>query len=816
MILFSSLESICEGRVLRLPRDREVTTLLSDSRKTVPPEGAVFFAIAGERHDGHRFLGALHAAGVRQFVVERAVDPEAFPESNILRVDSSVAALQALARYHRQQFSIPVIGVTGSNGKTIVKEWLFQLLSADYNVVKNPGSYNSQIGVALSVWQMHRHHQLGIFEAGISKPGEMERLERMIQPSLVILTTIGSAHDEGFSSRAQKIKEKLKLARHAKLILYCRDQQDVTREISTAKQVSQRLFCWGADAECDVRIEKQSDNNVLVSYRGQQVLIELPFSNVASLENAGHCIATMLYLGCSADVVASRIRQLQSVPMRLELKQGINQCQLIDDTYNNDLGGLQISLDFLSGLQGKKRSVILSDILQSGLSDEILGREIAGRITQAGVSSFIGIGRILFSQQAALEKIARKFFFRTTDEFLKEADWGMFQQEAILVKGARSFQFERIVQRLQAKIHGTVMEIDLAAIVHNLNFFKSKLFPGVKLMVMVKAFAYGSGSEEVAHLLQYHNVDYLGVAYSDEGVQLRRAQIRLPIMVMNPSEKNFESLIAYALEPEIYSLAILRALVLFLEGRRCKIHLKIDSGMHRLGFEEAELTEVIAILQENPAIEVISVFSHLAGADEPEHDDFTNEQAQRFARAISRLRSELDINPVAHLLNSSGILRFPTWQFGMVRLGIGLYGIDPTRSGRKFLQPAMTLKTVISQIRRVPAGATVGYGRKGRTNRPTTIATIAIGYADGFSRRFSGGVGSVLLHGALAPVIGNVCMDMTMVDITGIEAKEGDEVVIFGKELPIEVLAEKINTIPYELLTATSERVKRVFYAESI
>jgi alanine racemase len=813
MVRFSELEAIGGGTILKLFKDREITALVVDSRKVLVAEGTVFFAIFGERHDGHQFLAELYRLGIRQFVIEKPLALGPFPEGNFLLVPSSTFCLQSVVVHHRLQFSMPVIGVTGSNGKTIIKEWLYQLLSADHNIVKNPGSYNSQIGVPLAVWQMQAHHTLGIFEAGISEPGEMVRLEKIIRPTLGIFTNLGPAHDEGFLDTEQKIHEKLNLFSSAQRIIYCKDQPRVAAAIE--KRFNDKRLSWGSEP-ADIRIEHDHQQNFSVLFNGNQYVIPFPFTDVASIENAGHCLALMLSLGYEPETIRKRMVELKTVPMRLELKQGINHCQIIDDTYNNDLAGLQISLNFLSGLQKEKKGLILSDILQSGLKDEVMVKRIADNLGEAGVHHFIGIGPVLLAHRQLIETRLPSLFFSGTDEFLDKVNWDDFQNEAILVKGARPFQFEKIIGRLQKKIHGTVMEIDLGAMVDNLNFIKSRLKPAVKLMVMVKAFAYGSGSEEVASLLQYHKVDYLGVAYPDEGVELRRNHILLPIMVMNPSEESFATVLDYDLEPEIYSISMLRSLVVFLNGRICNVHLKVDTGMRRLGIEEDDATEVIRVLRANENIKVVSVFSHLAGADEPVHDAFTQEQAGRFLAITERLKDELKINPIRHILNSPGILRFPDLQWDMVRLGIALYGIDPTRESVSGLKPVATLKTIVSQIKKVKPGESIGYGRSGRAAKWITVATIAIGYADGFSRAFSNGVGSVWIHGKRARVIGNVCMDMTMVDVTDIEVKEGDEVIVFGKELPIEEVAARVSTIPYEILTSTSERVKRVFYAESI
>lgn len=810
MMHFSQLPSTAKGELINLPEDRPVQTLITDSRKSVIAEGSVFFAIAGTRHDGHAHLHELYQAGVRQFVVEKSIRKDDFPLANILQVNSTIDALQKIAARHRQQFSIPVIGITGSNAKTIVKEWLYQLLSPDKSIVKNPGSYNSQIGVPLSVWQMQAHHELGIFEAGISKPNEMANLQAIIQPTLGIFTNIGSAHDEGFSSRSEKIAEKLRLFKNNCPIVYCIDHAAIHEQIRLNKLPS---FTWGAQPQADVQVGHEG-SKLSISFKGSHFELTLPFADAASIENALHCITTMLYLGYGHEVIQERLKLLKSVAMRLELKQAINHCQVIDDTYNNDLAGLRISLDFLRGQQKKKKTLILSDILQSGLTDVVLAEQTAALVNASNIHQFIGIGRVLKAHADEFQMSSQ--FFETTDLFLQSKAWENFQGELILVKGARSFQFEKIVSVLQRNIHGTVMEIDLNKMVHNLNFFKSVLKPGVKIMAMVKAFAYGSGSEEVANLLQYHQVDYLGVAYADEGVELRKNNISLPLMVMNPAEESFHHLLEHQLEPVIYNLKMLSSFVQFVEARPATIHIEIDTGMHRLGFEQKDVGEIISLLRDKPNIKIASVFSHLAGADESQHDSFSLEQFNSYQKFYQSICSGLNVHPLRHILNSPGILRLPDFQMDMVRLGIGLYGVNPTEQSFEQLQPVATLKTVISQIKNINKGETIGYGRKGVAERDMQLATIAIGYADGFSRGFSKGKGVVLVRGQRAPVVGNVCMDMTMVDVTGIDACEGDEAIIFGPGLPIHDVAQRLGTIPYEILTNTSERVKRVFFAEGI
>lgn len=807
---FSQLEQAINGKVIQLRHDLPVRNLLVDSRKAILEDGSVFFAIKGDRYDGHSFIEELYTHGIRQFVIAKDVPLRSIPQANVIQVANPVEALQRIAKSHRQQFDIPVIGITGSNGKTIVKEWLFQLLSPDYSIAKSPGSYNSQVGVPLSVWRIQPQNQMGIFEAGISKPGEMAALEQVIQPTIGLITNIGPAHDEGFTDLRQKTREKVGLFRGCEKVIFCRDQPIVSEIVHESGLPS---FSWSLHGEADVSITAVG-KRYSVSAFGNSFELEIPFGDKASVENVFHCVTVLLHLRYHPSVVVDRIKSLSSIPMRMELREGINRCQVIDDSYNNDLMGLRISLDFLlHQKQKKRRGVILSDIHQSGLPDKELVERMAEMITQAQVDFFVGIGHALNQYQSLFPVNSR--FFLTTIEFLKLDDHDRHQDEIILIKGARSFQFERIVNRFQRKVHGTVMEIDLDAVVHNLNYFRSRIPDETRIMVMVKAFGYGSGSAEIANVLQYNRIDYLGVAYTDEGVELRTNNIEVPIMVMNPSEESFDQLLRHRLEPEIYSMRILNTLIQHLDNRACTIHVKLDTGMHRLGFDINDLDPLITALKDNPNLEVGSLFSHLAGSDSKDHDEFSMAQARKFERWADQITAELGYRPLYHLLNSSGILRLPALCFDMVRLGIGLYGVDPAGKNTNLL-PVATLKTIISQIKKIEKGETIGYGRAGMAQHAMRLATIAIGYADGFSRAFSGGIGEVLINGVRAPVVGNVCMDMTMVDVTGIDAFEGDEAIVFGPQLPIETIARKIGTIPYEILTSTSDRVKRIFVAESI
>ncbi len=820
-ILFSQLEKITGGRLIQFFEDRLISSFQTDSRRMSIVTGIVFVAIKGEVHDGHHYIQHLYDQGVRQFIVEKGAkeDYVSFVEANILKVENSVAALQKIATAHRSAFNIPVIGITGSNGKTIVKEWLSQILSQQYQVAKSPKSYNSQLGVALSVWELGVNHEIGVFEAGISKPDEMTRLEKIIQPSIGIFTNIGSAHDKGFRSNDEKIGEKTKLFSNTAVVIYCKNHKGIDDALRKNGRASGQLFSWSYDGNAEVGITNVTYKNkraeITLKYKGSRLSFEVPFSDKASIENIMTCIATCLYLGITEKVIQNGIDSLPTVAMRLEFKQGINQCYVIDDTYNNDLAGLKIALDFLSQQnQRANKTLILSDFAEIKHDKKQFYAKVFELIGSKGIHKFIGIGTAIktYHQDLSIPTI----FYNDTVDFLEKFEESNFHNEIILVKGARKFALEQVVKKLQQKVHGTVMAINLDSLTLNLNYFRGKLKPETKILVMIKAFAYGSGFLEIANLLQFNKVDYLGVAYPDEGIILRQNGITLPILVMNASLESFEKLLEHNLEPEIYSLSMMRGFADFLKVNHAtsKVHIKLDTGMHRLGIEASDLKELVEIIKVNPQIEIASVFSHLAGSEGAKFDDFTKKQVKMLQTGVEFLERELHINIVKHILKSSGIIRFPDYHFGMVRLGIGLHGIGYDEALQENLLAVASLKTTISQIKDIKSGETIGYDRKGEVNQDSRIATIAIGYADGFDRRFSNGVGEVLINGKFAPVIGNVCMDMTMINVTDIEAEEGDEVIIFGKGLPLKTIASKINSIPYEILTKVSERVKRIFYME--
>lgn len=833
--LITQIAQWCNG--VWLKKDEEQVTieeLVIDTRKIAQPEGALFIALNSPRRDGHSFIANAYEKGVRNFLVSENVDTNSFPNSNLILVKNTLSGLQQIAAGHRKRFHVPVIGITGSNGKTIVKEWLFQLLGASYNTVRSPKSYNSQIGVPLSVWLMEDEHNLGIFEAGISQPGEMEHLERIIHPSIGIFTNIGEAHSEGFLNIRQKINEKLVLFRNAEMLVYCKDQPMLNESIvqyihhlkgpdSTSKL---RLFTWSQRNEADLRITNIDRANghatIEAIYNGTDIGITIPFTDPASIENAIHCWCILLLLGIDNEVISQRMAMLQAVSMRLELRHGINDCTIINDTYNSDITSLYIALDYLDQQkQHQHHTVILSDMHQIAKPDGELYEEVAEMISRKHIQRFIGVGPALYKHKAAFRKFKklRSVFFKSTDELLRNIHLLTFDKEAILLKGARSFTFEKIGMLLEQKVHQTVMSIDLSAITHNLNVFRSLLRPGTKTMAMVKAFSYGSGSYEIANLLQYSGVDYLAVAYTDEGIALRKAGITMPIMVMSPDAISFDRMIAWNLEPEIYNLRSLLAFIDIartLQAEHYRVHIKLDTGMHRLGFMPSEIDDLLEALQDNKQVHIASIFSHLAASENPDHDAFTNMQATAFDTMSRRIIEKLDYRPLLHISNSTGIARHTKLHYDMVRLGIGLHGIDGSDLLKDDLVQVGTLKTTIAQIKNIPAGDTVGYGRQAHAAAGMRTGTICIGYADGYPRALGNGKGYVLVHGKKAPLVGVVCMDMCMVDLTDIpEAKEGDDVIVFGPELPVVELAKWAGTIPYEIMTGISQRVKRVYVNEA-
>ena len=822
-----SIEQIAEMTGARRVGNAPATIdwLLTDSRSLSFPEATLFFALATKRNDGARYIPELHARGVRNFVL----GDEAFrqlgaprPDANYLVVPDPLKALQRLAERHRARFRIPVVGITGSNGKTVVKEWLHQLLSPDRVTVRSPRSYNSQIGVPLSVWRMDGRDELAIFEAGISRPGEMKALEAIIKPTIGILTNIAGAHQENFFSLQDKCQEKLTLFRDCDILIYNGDDEFITSCVARSLLPAREIAWSRRDMERPLfisKVEKHADHtDIHYRYLDMDNAYTLPFIDDASIEDSIHCLAACLYLMVPAERIAERMARLEPVAMRLEVKEGKDGCLLINDSYSADLASLDIALDFLyrrSLSDNLKRTLILSDIAGTGQNGPMLCREVAQLLESRHVERIIGVGKELSAHADRFGM--EKDFFPDTPSLLAAIREGRLKLsgEIVLIKGARSFGFEALAEQLEKKVHETILEVNLGALVDNLNHYRSLLRPGVRMACMVKASAYGAGSNEIAKTLQEHRVDCLAVAVADEGAELRRAGITTSILVMNPEMTAFQTLFDNHLEPEVYSFRLLEALVRQAEKRgitNYPIHVKIDTGMHRLGFAPAEVPRLVERLQAQDALIVRSAFSHLVGSDSDWFDNFTRRQISLFQEAWAQLQAAFPHKILRHICNSAAIARFPDAQFDMVRLGIGLYGIDPVTNAT--LHNVSSLHTTILQIHDVPAEDTVGYGRKGILTRPSRIAALPIGYADGLNRHLGCGRAYCLVNGQRAPYVGNICMDVCMIDVTDIDCKEGDRVEIFGDHLPVTVLSDALGTIPYEVLTAVSGRVKRVYYQD--
>lgn len=808
----SAIIKYTKGEKIGIDIDENITDVVIDTRKIKHTEHTLFVALKGIR-DGHDYINNAYNLGIRYFLVNEQYDNTAYADAIFIKVKNTLDALQQIAGAHRNLFNIPVIGITGSNGKTIVKEWLYQLLEPNYNITKSPKSYNSQIGVPLSLIRLKEQNSLGIFEAGISMPGEMQKSAQIIKPNIGVFTNIGLAHSEGFLNMRQKINEKLLLFKTADVLIYCKDYLELHETILQyhhqmrhAGNEPIQLFDWSRKTNAAVKIinEERVDKSTLITalYKDEQVQLSVPFQDKAYLENAINCWCTMLYMGFAQEIIQERMQSLTTIAMRLELKNAVNGSTLINDTYNSDLTSFHVAIDFLDQQkQHENKTIILSDIYQVGMPDADMYAEIAQLISERKIQQLIGIGPNICKHHHLFEPITNlnTAFYQNTEAFILDIKNFNFNKEAILLKGARSFKFELIEKILVQKLHSTVLEINLANLEHNLNYFRNLLPSSVKMMAMVKAYSYGSGSHEIANFLQYAGVEYLTVAYIDEGIDLRNTGITLPIMVMNPEIDSFDRMIAWNLEPEIYNFRSLQAFINSLKDAQIveyPIHLKLDTGMHRLGFELTDMSELIELLVSNPCVKLKSIFSHLVGSDNACFDRFTAEQQELFNILTKQLIAAIGYKPMLHISNSAAIALHPVLQYDMVRLGIGLYGIASDTYTKEKLKPISTLKTHITQIRAAKAGESVGYSRKGILNRDSIIATVNIGYADGYFRDFGNGVGYMLIKGKPAKVIGVVCMDMCMLDITDIEdVKEGDEVIVFGGDLSINTLAEWADTI---------------------
>ena len=801
--------------------DAQIDWILTDSRSLCFAEETLFFALKTKRNDGHKYIPELYERGVRNFVVsDLPQNVDAYADANFLQTDSPLKALQKLAEKHRMQFDVPVVGITGSNGKTVVKEWLYQLLNGDRIVTRSPRSYNSQIGVPLSVWLMNEKTEVAIFEAGISEMGEMEALHSIIRPTIGVLTNIGGAHQENFYSLTDKCMEKLTLFKNCDVVVYDGDNELISSCVSKSLFGAREIAWSKLDNERPLFVERvrkeEASTTIRYRYLGMPNEYTIPFIDDASIENSLHCLAVALYMMVPAEEITRRMALLEPVAMRLEVKEGKNNCTLINDSYNSDFASLDIALNFMlrrSEDEGRKRTLILSDLLETGQSDKLLYRQVADLVQTRGVDKIIGVGEGISSAASRFDM--EKYFFHTTEELLASDMLPQLRDEVILIKGSRQFHFDDITERLELKVHETILEINLNALVDNLNHYRSKLKPDTKMVCMVKASAYGAGSYEIAKTLQDHRVDYLAVAVADEGSELRKAGITSSIIIMNPELTSFKTLFDYKLEPEVYNFHLLNELIKAAEKEgvtNFPIHIKLDTGMHRLGFAPSEVPELIHRLKRQSAVIPRSVFSHLVGSDSTQFDAFTRRQIETFEQATEELQSAFPHKILRHICNTAGIARYPGAQFDMVRLGVGLYGVDPFAN--RMLHNVSTLKTTILQIRDVPQEETVGYSRKGRLDRDSRIAAIPIGYADGLNRHLGNGRAWCLVNGRRAPYVGNICMDVCMIDVTDIDCKEGDKVIIFGEGLPVTELAEILDTIPYEILTSVSTRVKRVYYQD--
>ena len=813
--------------------DGEIRWLLTDSRSLCFPEETLFFALKTQRNDGHRYIDDLYRRGVRHFVVEQVPEhyDTQFPQANFLRVPHTLAALQRLAERHRDEFNVPIIGVTGSNGKTMVKEWLYQLLLPSQKIVRSPRSYNSQIGVPLSVWLLNEQTEVGIFEAGISQPGEMYALRDIIQPTIGVLTSLGSAHQENFRSLEEKCMEKLELMHDTEAIVYCSDNDTVSRCIRRMQYKGEKI-AW---SQCDEQaaffvkeikpLQDGLSTRITYVYQQEENTYTIPFIDDASIDNSITCAALALRLGLTPAQLADRMPHLEPVAMRLEVKEGQRGCVLINDSYNSDINSLDIALDFMQRREssfpklgevrrGLNKTLIISDIFQTGTSPEALYAQVSELAVKRGIDKFIGVGPELMAQADKIQ-IADKSFFTDVSHFLGSDVFNNLRNELILLKGARPFGFDQITEQLEQKVHETILEVNLNAVVDNLNYYRSFLKPETKMVCMIKADGYGAGAVEIAKTLQEHRVDYLAVAVADEGVTLRKAGITANIMIMNPEMTAFKTMFDYDLEPEVYSFRLMDALIKAARKEGITgwpVHIKLDTGMHRLGFDPVhDIDEVIDRLRHQNAIIPRSVFSHFVGSDSDGFDDFSARQFALFDEGSRKLQSAFTHKILRHMDNSAGIEHFPERQMDMCRLGLGLYGVDPRDN--RILSTVSTLKTTILQLRHVPAGETVGYSRKGKIERDSVIAAIPIGYADGLNRHLGNRHCYCLVNGQKAEYVGNICMDVAMIDVTDVPCQEGDKVEIFGEHLPVTVLSDVLDTIPYEILTGVSNRVKRVYFS---
>lgn len=806
---FNDITAQTGGSIYTYSHNAVIQYLVYDTRSLFVSNGSMFIALKSAKRNGHDFISDAYNKGIRNFLVDEDFKIPG-DDINVIKVDNVLLALQRWAATHRSKIKYPVVAITGSNGKTTLKEWMNTIMSPFFSVSRSPRSFNSQLGVPLSLLQLEPYNKLAIIEAGISKPGEMDILGKIIKPDITVLTNVEQAHAVNFASKEDHVAEKLLLAKYSSVLVYCSDDAEIEKQASV---LSCKKISWGFKTG-QLRFYESNDQLILKNNE-QEIHYDLQVFDKGSVQNLCHAIVCGMALGIEPHKLKAQIKEIEPVEMRFEFKEGVNNCQILNDTYSLDFYSFQLAVEYVCRNAGNlTKTIILSDFPEINSGKDGFYKQVASFLNSSGINKVIGIGK-------DIELIGKNFtgeliLFTTTDELVLKLPLINFKDEIILIKGSRTSKFEKIVSFFDLKMHSTYLKVDLSAIQHNLNYYQSLVKPGTKTMVMVKALAYGSGSREISHLLEFNKVDYLAVAYADEGVELRKSGIGLPIMVMNADEASFGILLQYELQPEIYSFSQLEKFVSFLQKRNkghYPVHIKLDSGMNRLGFKSTQLDKLIVVLKEHERlVKIDTIFSHLATADSDYHDSFTLQQINEFDLMSKKILEQINYPVLRHILNSPGIERFPQYAFDMVRLGIGLHGIATTEKAQQELVPVHTLVSCISHINEVNEGETVGYGRKGIVKGKRRIAVVPIGYADGYFRGFSNGVGKMLIHGKLAPVIGNVCMDMTMVDITDIEQTQlNDQVIIFGADLPVTEIATWINTIPYEILTSVSTRVKRVY-----
>jgi len=814
---FLDISRILKSKIENKDKVLFINYVVYDSRKIIFPEYSLFFAIKTGKDDGHRYIANAYQKGVKAFVIEDTGFPfTKFPKAQFIIVENSVSAMQQLASYHRKNFDIPVVGITGSNGKTILKEWLYFLLNDSFNIVRSPGSYNSRIGVPLSIFKINKNHNLALIEAGISKRGEMSSLQKIIKPTTGIFTNIGDAHSSGFSTIEEKLNEKLDLFQDSKTIICCGDDIPVLSDL-IKRYPDKEIISWSQENNPDSKfkitdIDKNNGGAVIhYLWKNNYGKFTIPFKDKVSVRLSITAFLSALVLGADINRISKNITMLSYPEMRMEIKKGIDDCTLINDSYNSDIESIKNALNYISNRENNKtKTLILSDIFQSGYDEKTLFNILKNSIEEAGINKLILVGENIAGLKNIIDKKIQFYSVKNTGELLKNIDNIGFKNELILLKGSRKFKFEKLFEKLSQNYHNTVLETDLEALTHNINIYKSYLNKRTKLMAVIKASGYGAGAVKLANHLQNSGVDYLSVAFINEGIELRKAGIKLPVMVFNPDLDFLSEIVSFKLEPVIYKLSQFEKIPL---DRSLKIHLKFDTGMKRLGFESKDVPKLLNKLERFENLNVVSIFSHLAAANDENSTGFTKVQIRKFIGISNEIKNFLGYKPLMHILNSSGITGFPDYQFDMVRLGAGMHGIDPGHTIQQKLLPVHSLKTIISQIKYVKSGESIGYGRKCIKNHDRIIAIIPVGYADGLLRQAGNSNYMVWVDGNFVPVIADVNMDMSFIDITGLSyIKEGDRVEIFGEHTTITDLAKAGNTIFYEILSRISPRVKRVYF----